>query len=329
MTSALATLCLLVALFGAGVAVTSMAVASLWPWLGRRTAAAAPAHRERVAWLAAASPLVLPAAGVLLCLLPGLLALAGVGTDHCTRHADHPHLCLVHATLAFTPSLGLAAAFVLGAVALGTTWRARALARAARRVASLRRAPGADLGAGRVGIASPRPFAVTAGAWRPRILVSTRLLDALSPLHVEVVLAHERAHVRRRDPLRHALAALLSFPLPPSVRRDVLVTLELAAERACDESAARDLGDRLLVAEALLAVERLAGSASTGAPDAAVGFAGSTVDARVRGLLGPAPAATEGLAGRVALASLVLAIVAADPMHHAVEHLLQALLRMS
>ena len=49
---------------------------------------------------------------------------------------------------------------------------------------------------------------MTAGLFRPLVLVSTGLRERLRPDVLAVVLAHERAHARRRDPLRLVAAAL-------------------------------------------------------------------------------------------------------------------------
>src|SRR5262249_59951379 len=51
-------------------------------------------------------------------------------------------------------------------------------------------------------VAGEEAFAVTYGVIRPRILVSTGLTTALTPAEIGAVLAHEREHLRPRDPLR-------------------------------------------------------------------------------------------------------------------------------
>ena len=51
--------------------------------------------------------------------------------------------------------------------------------------------------------------------WVPRVLLSRGLFDALSAEERAVILAHERAHVRRRDALVGSVArAVAVFHLP-------------------------------------------------------------------------------------------------------------------
>lgn len=314
--------------YGAVVLGTTGMVCAVWPWLAGRLQRTAPARRGRIALALAVAPTALPTLVVLLTLLPGLAALVGLGSDHCTRHADHPHLCLVHPMAVGTPALLAAGVVVLAVLGVGAIRRLRALRSAARSVAWMRRVPGRPLEPGVREIASELPFSVTAGFWRPDVLVSTALTSTLTARQLEAVVAHERTHRRRRDPLRRSVAGLLSAPLPGPVRREVLATLDLASEQLCDEEAARAVGDRLLVAEALLAVARLSGSARTAAPAPLTGFADGAVEARVRGLLGPPrPVSGRGVLGWAAVFAL-LAWVGADAVHHTVEHLLQLALHV-
>jgi Zn-dependent protease with chaperone function len=59
-------------------------------------------------------------------------------------------------------------------------------------------------------VAVDEAFAVTHGLLRPRILLSTGLLDALDRAELIAVLVHERHHVWGRDPLRLLAARLLA-----------------------------------------------------------------------------------------------------------------------
>ena len=184
-----------------------------------------------------------------------------------------------------------------------------------------------------------RPLAVAAGLWRPRTFVSTGLVEALDPDELEVVLAHERAHVRRRDGLWNAAAEFFAFGQWPSVRRALRADLELACEQACDESAAERIGDRLRVAAALLAVERLrhrVGSAARMHEPGGAGIDALAGPAFARGDLGARVAfllddADEGrwqrwLVPAMAAALGLSMIVFSDPLHHWTETMLHHLL---
>jgi hypothetical protein len=302
-------------------AATSLATAALWPWLRAALRRWHPARAANAALGVALAPTLLPLAGLALCLAPGLL-----GSDHCPQHAEHAHLCLRHPALA----QGAAAAALLAAAAAATPLAlllgAARLARARRALARLAPGARAQRGPGPHVLASEAPLSLAIGVLRPRIVVSRGLVAALAPAELAAVLEHERAHARRRDALRGLLARTLSWPHLPRVRRGLLAELRLATERACDELAAERAGDRLLVAEAILAVERLAGARPL-APALAESFGPSCVAPRVEALLAePAHAGPARRAWLAAGAMAAAAVAGADALHHATEHLLRAAL---
>jgi len=314
----LATLAALV--FAAGI---SLATAALWPALRRAWRRKHPAAAARALLLAAVAPSALPPLAIALCLLPALL-----GADHCPRHVEHAHLCLHHLAAARG---GVASALVgLGAGGLGLALLhgGARLARAQRALARLAASEPARLAPDVELLPSDAPLSLALGALRPRIVVSEGLVRALAPAALAVVLDHERAHARRRDALRMLLAEALSWPHLPPVRRALLAELALASERACDEAAAERAGDRLLVAETVLAVEQLARAwPRAGAGALAASFGDSAVPPRIESLLAE-PAAPAGAArASIAAAALVAtALPLVEPLHHATEHLLSVIL---
>ncbi len=127
----------------------------------------------------------------------------------------------------------------------------------------------------------PNP-AFTSGWWHPRVFVARDLATRLAPDEFEAVLAHEAAHVRRRDPLRlfllRSLAAMLFWL--PAIRRLVADVAD-EAEISADDAAART--HALPLASAIL---RMAG-ADVGPPDPAVGFQrADLLERRIRRLAG-------------------------------------------
>ncbi len=80
------------------------------------------------------------------------------------------------------------------------------------------------------------PFSFAYGLWRPRIAISTGLLDIASPEELDAVLEHERYHVRSLDPLKMLVAhsaprAFFFLPALRDYRRRYLVGRELAADQ--------------------------------------------------------------------------------------------------
>lgn len=95
--------------------------------------------------------------------------------------------------------------------------------------------------------------AFTAGFLRPRIYVSEALPEHLAPDELAAVIAHEGAHVARRDPLRLTSLRALAHTLfwIPALRR-LSEDMTDQAELAADDAAA---GDRpLVLASAILRV---------------------------------------------------------------------------
>ncbi|MBG6136621.1 M48 family metalloprotease [Longispora fulva] len=101
----------------------------------------------------------------------------------------------------------------------------------------------------------PRAFALPGGSGR--IVVSAGMLRALTPPQRRVLLAHERAHLHGRHHLLLG-AADLSVALNPLLLA-ARHAVAFCCERAADESAAAEVGDRALTARAL-AVAALAGA---------------------------------------------------------------------
>lgn len=82
---------------------------------------------------------------------------------------------------------------------------------------------------------SPRPLALTAGLWRPQVILSEGIVSSLSEEELRSVLLHEQAHVRSRDPVRLAVAQFLKdvlwfLPVARSLARDFVDAIEEGAD---------------------------------------------------------------------------------------------------
>ena len=163
---------------------------------------------------------------------------------------------------------------------------------------------------------------------RPSIVLSRALLAGLSEPERQALIAHERSHVRRRDALTLVLGRALSFAYPSATRRRIDEAVEFSAEQACDEAAARAVGDRLTVAEAIVRTERM--MCLVAVPPlglVAVGMGAVAIERRVLALIDPPKSQGRLLAWFVPmLAVLTVLFLAGDSLHHAVESLLSPLL---
>jgi beta-lactamase regulating signal transducer with metallopeptidase domain len=145
------------------------------------------------------------------------------------------------------------------------------------------------------------------GWLRPVILMPASILTELPPQQLELILAHELAHLRRCDYLLNllqtAIETLLFYhPAVWWVSRQIRVE----RESCCDDQAA-SVGDRLLYARALASLAELCQPTRLVSPDLALGADGGSLSARIRRLLG-LPAGTFFPTARSAGA--VLAVVA-------------------
>lgn len=163
------------------------------------------------------------------------------------------------------------------------------------------------------------PLALTAGLSRPEVYISSTLVTALPSDMFGIIVAHERAHVRRRDGLLQFAAHIASLLHLPWVRRRLLADLSLACEQACDEAAAREIGDRLRVAETLVAISRLSVPATRVAALGALSFGGGNLVPRIEALLSaPMPhGASFPLQAWIVLVPLIVsaAVYVAEPVH--------------
>lgn len=151
----------------------------------------------------------------------------------------------------------------------------------------------------------PNP-AFTAGFLHPVVFASADLPARLAEAELVAVLAHEAAHVRRRDPLRLMVLRALAhaFFWIPVIRR-LADDFADDAELLADDFAAGQAG-ALPVASALIALSSWRGGSIRG--DALVAFRGSPlVTRRVRRLLGEASPATSHVS-RGAVLSAVAAL---------------------
>jgi len=181
--------------------------------------------------------------------------------------------------------------------------------------ASYRRA--ARLGGGGELVVMPDPDvdAYALPGWPSRIVVTTGLLEALSPGGRRAVLAHEHAHLARRHHWFVTIAHLAAAANP--LLRPLARAVDYTVERWADEQAAVVVGDRRVVATAIAQTALLAqqhrrrphrrhatlGAARGMTPGMTLAGAGP-VPRRVAALLAPPPT------DRIALFSVAVLLVA-------------------
>lgn len=163
----------------------------------------------------------------------------------------------------------------------------------------------------------------TAGARRPIVLLPPQVLDRLTADHIEAIVAHELAHVLRRD---YAVNLLQSFGdaamfFHPAVRW-LSRRIRDERENCCDDVASRATrGGAPAYAEALLAIEE----SRAARPAFAQSASGGNLLRRVKRLFGVTPA--EGLGGALVwLSSMFLLLLLAGQLYASTETVRHALL---
>ena len=316
------------ALLGAGAsALIAVVAVSLRSSIGRLS----PSARGDLAFLACVSPAIVAIVVTAATAAPSIAGAVGLAHDHCLHHDNHHHVCFVHGE-GISPSLAL-----LGAAALAV-WTLRAgrlfvrllrLDRDARALEEL----GTTTAAGFPIVEIPgEPWLCHAvGAFRRRVLLSRSLAEALGPNGLRSALAHEAAHLQRRDPLANLLMSVAGLFALPAWAGFVQRAYRAAAEQACDDAAARQVGDGSLVAEALLVVARLQGMANPGLRlGEAFGLGQHPLEARVHRLLAgrfgaPRRALALPVGAALTALSFFVALHRAEFFHHAVETVLYRL----
>ncbi len=162
--------------------------------------------------------------------------------------------------------------------------------------------------------ASERPLALAYGIARPTLLLSTWLVTHLDRQELEAVLAHELAHLARRDPFITWLATVLrdAFCYLPT---SWLAYRQLQRERelACDDLAVGVTRRPLALASALAKVWQRAAAGPVLTAAASLAATSAAIEARIQRLLAAPPPMTHHTCSRpaalgiaaVALAGLV------------------------
>jgi len=248
-----------------------------------------PAFRRRESRRVYRLQLSLGAAGLAAC---ALVLAAGVRAVHVQPVAAH-RLDVAGLRLTY-PAVNAAAALLLALALLGaavlvvslrTAWRH---VRATRRMLRALPVGGALLDHPSVLVVDlAAPLAFCAGWLRPRVYVSTGVLERLSERELRAVLAHEHQHGALRDPLRLAVSQVLwqaLFFLP--VLRPLHAGYAAAAELTADAAAVAAVDGAAPVASAMLAVGGNADGALTGiAPERVDALLGLPVASRLPRLL--------------------------------------------
>ncbi len=308
---------------------TALISRAVYPWARKQLLQSTPERRSNILLIWLLAPAFIGLLFTLLSLMPSLLSLMGIDQDHCGVHDGHLHLCLIHPPLpvdnmiswVFITVLAVVAIIFAGTVMLG-------LVRGHKLYNALMMASRNHDGHGLRIVEWDGPLAVSAGLYRMSVFISKQLIQSLTSRQLDVVLAHEQKHAQRKDALRQLLAHTLSFAHLPGLRSSLLADMDLACEQACDEAAARIIGDRLYVAETIVSIERM--FIRKPLPFTALSISGSNITERVESLVQKPAVDSCSWRVRLILGGMLLLLAAfasAGELHHHTESILGFLAR--
>jgi hypothetical protein len=252
-------------------------------------------------WLLTGSSLVLAAGSTVALALP---VFAGLSLITAVADAGHWSPDALRSFDAVSVPVSIASGVVLLVLGVHVVRTAVRYLRWARRLSRELDEHGRDGGV--VLLPGDEPVAFSAPGRGGRIAISSGMLAALNPRERCALLAHERAHLALRHHL-FLIAGTLSSALNPLLR-PLCAAAGFALERWADETAARHVGDRGLVARAV-AKAALAGRPPRGFALAATG---GPVPRRVSALLTPPPVAGNPMAMLGSALVLGLAVLSAQ-----------------
>jgi hypothetical protein len=179
---------------------------------------------------------------------------------HVAPHAGSHQISILGVTLAYPAAnadaivilaLALAGFVVVGVAVLAAAHEITGAIRLGRRLKAAR--PVQRDGALVIRDEVPRAFC--AGLFRPRIYISSAAISLLDESALGAVLAHERRHAERRDPLRFATIRVMARALffVPALRELARRQLSLAELSADEHALNAASGDRSALARAMLA----------------------------------------------------------------------------
>ena len=288
-----------------------------------------PLVRERLLLALLVCPVIAAVALVLGMSAPGFFFSASQAAQHCAADTgQHFTLCQWHAPQISLPDWLAAGVFAASALVMVTIGiGALRLFRAHRKMQFIRRMARRQPD-GHFTLPIQQPMAFAAGLFRGEAVISEGLSRSLTATELDIVLAHERAHIKRRDMLLTVVTNSLARLQLPWIGRALRNAWHLAVEQRCDQQVAQQTGNRLAVADCLLRVSRLRLSGATDPTDAAAcHLLDGDLPARINALLHEptsarmAPILSMGSVEFMALTGLLLS---GPQIHHWMEMLLPA-----
>jgi Zn-dependent protease with chaperone function len=268
--------CLCLAAFFLAHLALGLVVSGLTPWAVRAASRMAPVPGARFLLLLRLFP-----AGFAFFLVAGLCTPSYLWLEPKGAEETMGPLCLALASMGLTVC---AMSVARAALALA---RSRCHLRQCRQVSREMRLPGERSAAWVMD--GPTPYVMLAGVIRPRLVISRKVVAALSTEQLAAVVRHERAHGRSHDNFKRLLVLLAPglLPLVPGFRTIERTWARISEWAADDRAAAGKSRRSLSLAAALVQVARLGSPAAAPRLATSLMADGADLSERVDRLLRP------------------------------------------
>lgn len=310
-----------------GLLAAAALLALIWPLMARHIMLFSAGIQNKLLWLFVVAPWV----ASILCLfvfIPAVFQLEGTLWPTPLVHWHHPYVFYLdswHGAALFLFMLGTAYVFIKNG--RGAARHLNALDLLTR---LSKECPGSRIqsksrqwkvGRDIIVLESSSPVAFTAGLISPRCYVTTGLIGQVTETEMEIILAHERAHIKHRDTQKKLLFALLASLYTRPITQPLNRLFSLATEKLADAHVSQsysvfDIAQTLVNAAKIW---RFSGNKVQAASMAY--FITDDVDVRVRALVIPQESRSFPWAYCLLIMMLIttLSFAGVDSLHHLIE----------
>tara|TARA_R110000850_G_scaffold145408_9_gene267517 strand:- start:300 stop:1280 length:981 start_codon:yes stop_codon:yes gene_type:complete len=179
-----------------------------------------------------------------------------------------------------------------------------------------------EVGRDIVVLESQMPSAFAAGLIHPKCYVTTGLIERVTGTELDIIIEHERAHIKHRDTQKKLLFTVLTSLFPKSVARCLNRLFSVAMEQLADAHVSKSYCE-FDIAETLIKAARMQSVSTSSVNPLMVNYVtADDVDVRIRALVTPHVFRSSFPLGYGLLVIALTAIasaVAVDGLHHLIE----------
>ena len=298
-----------------------------WPLMARHITLFSAVTQKKLLWLFVVTPWV----ASILCLfifLPSVFQLESTLWLTPLVHWHHPYVFYLdswHGAALFLFMLGTAYVFIKNG--LGAARHLNALDLLTR---LSKESPGSriqgnsrqwQIGRDIIVLESRTPVAFTAGLLSPKCYVTTGLIGQVTEAELDIILAHERAHIKHKDTQKKLFFALLASLYPKPIAQRLNRLFSLATEQLADAHVSQSYSV-FDVAQTLVNAAKIRRFSGNSVNTVSINyFITDDVDVRVRALVAPQKFRSFPWIHclLIMMVTMTLSFAGVDTLHHLIE----------